>query len=66
MATALAPRNEDDIALACIGVVILQNEELIHSIFLKSCDFDYSSDWTDKTLIEDDIFLSADLDRSEV
>jgi hypothetical protein len=63
MAATLATRNEDDIALACICVVILQNEELIHSIFLKSCNLDYSPDWTDKTLIKDNILLSANLGR---
>jgi hypothetical protein len=63
MATTLAARNEDDVALACIGVVVLQNEELVHPIFLKSCNLDYSPDWANKTLVEDNVLLSTDLGR---
>lgn len=63
MATAFASRNKDNIALAGICVVILQNEELVYSIFLKDSDLDYSSDRTNKALIENDILLPANLDR---
>jgi hypothetical protein len=63
MTTTFAAGDEDNIALACVGVVILQNEELVHAIFLKSCNLDYSSDWSDKTLIEDNVLLPTNLSR---
>jgi hypothetical protein len=63
MATAFASRNKDNVALAGICVIILQNEELVYSVLLKDSDLNYRSDRTNKALVEDDILLPANLDR---
>lgn len=61
MAAAFPSRDEDDVALACIGILILENEELVDSVLLEGSDLDYYADWPDQAPIEDDILLAADL-----
>lgn len=34
VASALAPCHEHDVALTCVGIVVLQEEELVDSVFL--------------------------------
>lgn len=61
MAAAFPSRDEDDVALARIGILILENEELVDSVLLEGSDLDYHADWPDQAPIEDDILLAADL-----
>lgn len=63
LAATLATRNEDDIALACIDVIVLENEKLLNAVFLKCRDLDYDADGTHETAVEDDILLAPDLDE---
>lgn len=65
MTAALASGNEDDIALAGVDIIVLEDKELINAILLKHGDFDYNSDWADETSIKDDVLLSANLDGSK-
>lgn len=61
MAAAFAPRDEDDITLARIDVVVFEDEELVDSVLLEDGDLDNDANGTDQASIKDDIFLAADL-----
>lgn len=61
VAAAFTSRDEHDVALARIGILILKNEELVDSVLLEGSDLDYYANWPDQAPIEDDIFLAADL-----
>lgn len=61
VATAFPSRDEHDVALARIGILILKNEELVDPVLLEGGDLDYYANWPDQTPVEDDIFLAADL-----
>lgn len=47
MAAALASGDKDDIALARVDIVVLQNEELVDAVLLERRDLDDDSDWPD-------------------
>lgn len=61
VATAFAPRDEDDITLARIDVVVFEDEELVDSVLLEYSDLDNDANGTDQASIKDDVFLTADL-----
>lgn len=44
MPTRLAPRDEDNIALARVDIVVLEDEELVHAILLEGRDLDDGAD----------------------
>lgn len=58
---AFTPRYEDDIALAGICVVVLQEEELVDSVLLKRRNFHDGADGAGQAALEDEIELAADL-----
>lgn len=64
VAATLASRDEHDIALAGVDILVLKDEELVDSILLEGSHLDYHADWADQAAIEDDIFLAADLSGS--
>ena len=64
VAAAFAPRDEDDIALAGVDVLVLEDEELVDSVLLEGGDLDYHADRANQASVEDDILLAADLSRS--
>lgn len=61
MSSALPPCDEDEISLTRISVVILQNEELVHSVLLQLRDLDDRADRPYQAAIEDNILLAANL-----
>lgn len=61
MATAFTPRDEDDIVLACVDIIVLKNEKLIDSVFLKQRNLDDITNRADQAPIEYDILLPANL-----
>lgn len=61
MAGALAACHEYDIALARIGIVVLQEEELIDTIFLQRRYLDHDANWARQASLDDEILLSANL-----
>jgi len=61
MACAFAPSDENDVALACIGIILLEEEELVDAVVLKGCDLDDESDGTGEALFNDEVLLAPDL-----
>lgn len=65
MAPAFASGHKDDVALARIHIIVLQDEELIDAVFLESCDPDDCADGPDQTAIKHEVLLAADLTDGE-
>lgn len=61
MAATFPSRNEDDVALARIDILILEDEEFIDSILLERRNLNYYANWADEASIEDDILLATNL-----
>lgn|SRR5687768_3624327 len=61
MAPTFASGDEDDVALAGIDVVILQDEELLDTILLQCCNFDNCAYGTHEAAIQHYILLAANL-----
>ena len=57
MLSTLAPSNEHYIALANIGIVVLQEEDLVDSVILKSRELDEYAYRTSQTSLKDQILL---------
>lgn len=58
-----APGHENDIALASIGIVVFEEEELVDTIILQGRDFDNGADGTSQTTFDDKILLAPDLKK---
>lgn len=65
MACTLATGDEDDIALARIGIVVLLKKEFVDAIFLKSCDLDKGADGSGQTTLKNQVLLATNLRRNE-
>lgn len=63
MATALAPSNENNIALARVGVVVLKEKHLIDSIVCQCLKLDYDPKRSRQSLFKNEILLAAHLRR---
>ena len=61
MEGALAPRHEDDIALARIGVIVLEKEELVDAVLLQGRDLDDVADRAGQTALDDQVLLAPNL-----
>lgn len=61
VARTLAPRDEDDIPMACVSVIILQEEKLVDSVFLEFRDLYYEANWSGEAAFNDEVLLSPDL-----
>jgi hypothetical protein len=61
MPTALSSSHKDDIALTCIHVVVLEDEELVDAILLERSNFDDCTDGADQAAIKHEVLLAADL-----
>jgi hypothetical protein len=61
MSGTFAPRHEYDIALAGVGIVVLQKEELVDAVLLQRRDLDDDADRTGQALLDDQVLLPADL-----
>lgn len=46
VARRLAPRNEDDIALARVGVVVLEEEKVVDAVIAQGRGLDHDTKWT--------------------
>lgn len=55
------PSDEDDITLACVDIIVFENEELVDTVLLQHSNFDDDTDRADEVSIEDDILLTANL-----
>ena len=58
---AVSSGDEDNIALAGIGIVVLQEEDFVYSIVLESREFDKQTDWACEIFLYHEILLAADL-----
>lgn len=63
MAGTFASRHEHHIALACIGIVVFDEEELVHAVILERRDLDYVANGASKTSFDDEVLFTADLWR---
>ncbi len=61
MATALAARDEDDVVLAGIRVVVFEKEELVDAVVVERRDLDDDADGAGQALLDDEVLLPADL-----
>lgn len=59
--STLASCDEDNITLACIGVLVLEKEEFIDAIVIQGRDFDDNSNRTGEAAFDDNVFFAADL-----
>ena len=66
MAGAFTSRHEHHIALACIGIVVFEKEELVHSVILKCRDLDHGANGAGKTSFDDEVLFTADLERGRM
>jgi hypothetical protein len=57
---------EDHISLTDIGIAILQEEQLVHAIFLKGRKFDEQVDRTSQIPLKYQILLSSNLEVGQV
>lgn len=55
---------EDNVLLARVHVVVLQDEKFVDAIFLQCVDFDNGADRADQAFIKHNVFLSTDLLQS--
>lgn len=62
MASALATSYEDDIPLAGVGVLVLEEEELVYAVFLESSDLDDGTDRARQAALKNEVLLPADLE----
>lgn len=65
MSAAFSASHKDDIALARIHVVILENEELIDAILLKRSNLDDCADGADQAAVKHEVLLAADLQKRQ-
>lgn len=61
MPAALASGHKDDIALARVHIIILQDEEFVDPVLLERGDLDDCADGADKAAIKHEVLLAADL-----
>lgn len=61
MSATLAARDEDNVALARVGIVVLEDEELVDAVLLESRDLDDGADGPYEAAIKDDVLLATDL-----
>jgi len=57
----LAPRNEDDIALAAIGVLVLKKEEVVDAVVAQGRGFDDHTKRAGQFFLNDKILLPTHL-----
>jgi len=57
----LPPDEEDNVPLAGIDIVILQEEQLVDPIFLERAEFDKEADDASKGALDDQVLLASDL-----
>jgi len=55
------PDEEDNVPLAGIDIVVLEEEQLIDSIFLERAELDKESDDASKGPLDDQVLLASDL-----
>ncbi len=66
MSSTLPARNEDHIALAGVGIVILEIEDLVDAIVLESRELHKETDRTCEIPLKDEVLLPPDLNDLEV
>ncbi len=63
MPPALAASNEDNIALAGIRILILEEEEVLNPIIAQCGSFDDDAEGTGQALLDNQVLLASDLER---
>ena len=58
----LATDEEDHVPLAGIDIVVLQEEDLVDTIFLKCTEFDEETNCPSERLFNDKVLLASDLE----
>ena len=61
MAGAFAPRHENHIALAGVGIVVFDEEELVDAVILERRDLDHGTDGAGETSFDNEVLLTANL-----
>lgn len=61
MLAAFASSDKDDVALAGIDIIVLENEELVDAILLKGSDFYDSTNRPHETAIKHNVLLATNL-----
>jgi hypothetical protein len=61
MVCTFASSEKDNIPLACVGVLIFQEEELFDSIFLEGRNFDYDANGSGQAALDYEVLLSSHL-----
>ena len=59
--TTFAARNEDNITLASVGVLILEKEEFVNAVILQCRDLNNDSDRASETLLDHEVLLPSHL-----
>ena len=61
VAGRLAARNENDIALARVGILVLEKEEVVDAVVAQSGRLDDDAERAGEVLLNDEVLLAADL-----
>lgn len=59
----LSSHHKDNVALAGVDVVVLEEKGLVHAIFLESAELDEEAHGAGQRLLNDEVFLAANLGR---
>lgn len=63
VAATLSPGDKDDVVLARVDIVVLENEELVDTVLLESGDLDDAADGADEAAVQDEVLLASHLFR---
>lgn len=66
LAGAFASCHEHHIALTCIGIVVFDEEELVHAVILERRDLDHGANGASETSFDDEVLFTADLEGGKV
>lgn len=61
MPAALSSGDKDDIALARIHIIVLEDEELVDAVLLQCGDLDDGADGADQAAVKHEVLFTADL-----
>lgn len=57
----LASNEEDNVPLAGVDIVVLEEEELVDAVFLESAELDEQSNGAGQRALDDEVLLASDL-----
>ena len=61
MGNILCADQEDNVPLGRVDIIILQEEDFVNAVLLKSREFNKKPDWPCKSPLNDQVFLSTNL-----